>query len=47
MDLIELINFYNVSQKHLLLNLVNILKSTTKKVKKGEEKKSTQNFFIL
>ena len=44
-DLIELIELYNINRKQLLRNLTNILKSTTKHVEKG--KKNAQNFFIL
>jgi hypothetical protein len=47
MELTELIKFYNMNKKQLLFNLINILKSTTKNVKKGKKKKSAQNFFIL
>ena len=47
MDLIELTKFYSTNKKQLLLNLINILKSTTKNVKKGKKEKSVQNFFIL
>ena len=47
MKLTELIKLYNTNKKQLLFNLINILKSTTKNVKKGKKKKSTQNLFIL
>jgi hypothetical protein len=47
MDLTEISTFYNMHKKQLLLNLINILKYTTKNVKKGKKKKSVQNFFIL
>jgi hypothetical protein len=43
----ELIKLYNMNKKQLLLSLTNILKSTTKNVKKEKKKKSTWNFFIL
>jgi hypothetical protein len=46
MELTELTKPYKINKKQLLLNLINILKSTTKNVKK-EKKKSAQNFFIL
>ena len=46
MELIELTTPYKINKKQLLLNLINILKPTTKNVKK-KEKKSAQNFFIL
>jgi hypothetical protein len=46
MELTELIKLYNMNKKQLLLNIINILISTTKNVKKGE-KKSAQNFFVL
>jgi hypothetical protein len=46
MDLIELPKTYYISKKYLLLNLTNVLKSTTKNVKKGK-KKSAPIFFIL
>ena len=37
----------DMNAKKLLLNLTNILKSTTKMSKKNEKNKSVQNFFIL
>ena len=43
----ELITFYSMNKKQLLFNLINILKSTTKNVKKRKKEKSAQNFFIL
>jgi hypothetical protein len=43
----ELNRLYNINKKQLLFNLINILKSTTKNVKKRKKEKSTQNFFIL
>ena len=46
MKLTESIKPYKVNKKQLLLNLINILKPTTKNVKKGG-KKSVQIFFIL
>ena len=46
MDLIELTKIYYINRKYLLLNLTNVIKSTTKNVKKGK-KKSTPIFFIL
>ena len=47
MELTELIKFYNMKKEQLLLNLINILKSTTENVKKGKKEKSAQNLFIL
>ena len=47
MELTKLIKLYNIIKKQLLLNLINILKSATKNVKKKKKKKSAQNFFIL
>ena len=47
MKLTELNKPYKISKKQLLLNLINILKSTTKKCQKMEKKKSVQNIFIL
>ena len=47
MELTELIKLYKANKKQLLLVLINILKFTTKNVKKGKKKKSAQNFFIL
>jgi hypothetical protein len=44
---IDLTKPYKINRKQLLLNLINILKSTSKNVKKGKKKKSAQNFFIL
>ena len=41
MGLIELTELYSKNRKQLLLNLTNILKSTTKDVKK-EKKKCTE-----
>ena len=46
MELTEITKPYKINKKQLLLDLINILKSTTKNVKKGK-KKSVQNFFIL
>jgi hypothetical protein len=46
LDLLGLAEIYNKYKKQPLLNLTNILKSTTKNVKK-EKKKSAQNFSIL
>ena len=46
MKLTEPIKLYNTNKKQLLLNLINILKSTTKSVKKGK-KKVFKIFFIL
>jgi hypothetical protein len=43
----ELIKLYDVNEEHLLFILINILKSTTKNVKKRKKEKSVQNFFIL
>ena len=42
-----LIKFYNISREQLLLNLINILKSTTKNVKKVQKKKVPKNFLYL
>ena len=47
MGLIELTETYNRSKNQLLLNLINILKSASKKYPKRREKKSVQNNFIL
>jgi hypothetical protein len=47
MELTELAKLYNINKNQLQLNLINILKSTTKNVKKKKKKKSAQNFFIL
>jgi hypothetical protein len=44
MDLIELIKLYNTNKKRQLFNLVNILKSTTKNVKKERKKKKYPEF---
>ena len=44
LDLIELIKLYNTNRKKLLLNLINILKSATKMLKKDFLKKCL-NFF--
>ena len=44
MDLTELTKLYNMNEKQLLLDLINILKPTTKNVKKGKKKKSVQTF---
>ena len=46
MNIIELTKLFSMNKKQLLLNLTNILKPTTKNVKK-EKKKSAQIFFIL
>ena len=46
MELTEITKLYNMDRKQLLLNFVNILKYTTKNVKK-RKKKSAQNFFML
>ena len=40
MELTESTKSYKINKKQLLLNLINILKSTTKNVKKGEKKGS-------
>ena len=45
MKLIELIMFYNISKKQQSINLTNILKSTTKNVKKREKKKKELKTF--
>ena len=45
MELIELIKLYNINKKQQLFNLVNILKSTTKNVKKRAKKKKYPEFF--
>ena len=45
MELAELTKPYKVHKKQLLLNLINILKSITKNVKKGGKKKCSK-FFI-
>ena len=48
MELTEINTFYNMYKKQLLLNLINILKSAIKNVKKRKKKKkSAQDFFIL
>ena len=46
MELTEFTKLYGVNKMQLSVVLINILKSTTKNVKKGG-KKSAQNFFIL
>ena len=45
MELTELIKLYNINKKQLLLRLINILKSTTKNVKKGKKKKYLKLFY--
>jgi hypothetical protein len=47
MELAELIKLYNINKKQLPLNLINILKSTTKNVKKGKRKKVLKTFLYL
>ena len=47
MDITELIKLYSINKKQMLLNLIHILKSTTKNVKKRKKEKTAQNFFIL
>ena len=45
MDLFfELTEISNRNKKQLLLNLTNILKSTTKNVKKGKKKERSETF---
>ena len=41
----ELIKLYKINQKKLLLNLINILKSTTKKCQKKEKEKKCSKLF--
>ena len=41
----EVTKLYNMSKKQLLLNLINILKSTTKNVKKRRGKKKCSEIF--
>ena len=43
----ELNEVDDMNVKRVLLNLTNILKSTTKRSKKCQKNKSAQNFFIL
>ena len=43
----ELIKLYSIDKTQLLLNLIRILKSTTKNVKTRKKEKNAQNFFIL
>jgi hypothetical protein len=45
MELTEFAKSYKINKKQLLLNLINILKLTTKNVKKGG--KGVQSFIIL
>jgi hypothetical protein len=47
MDPTELTKLYNMNKKQLLLNLINILKPTTKNVKKGKKKKVFKTFSYL
>jgi hypothetical protein len=46
MDITELTKLYNKNRKQLLFNLMNILKSTTKNVKKGKTKKKVPRMFL-
>jgi hypothetical protein len=47
MELTEAIKLHSTNKKQVLLNLINVLKSTTKNIKKRKKEKSAQNFFIL
>ena len=47
MDMTELIKLYSINKKQLLFSFINILKSTTKNIKKRKKEKSAQNFLIL
>jgi hypothetical protein len=42
----ELINFYSINKKQLLFNLIDVLKSTTKIVKKRKKKKKVLEVFL-
>ena len=41
----ELIKHYSLNKKQLLFNMINILKSTTKNVKKKEKRKKCSKLF--